>query len=1525
MAGEPTTILSDDSSEEPEEDEEEERRVREGFIVDEDDEDEEEGSDEESSRRKRRRKRRRRTREEDEALEEDDLDLLEENTGRKVDRQRLTRLRRARDSESPGPASTGKGRVPARALDSGDESDHRRDVDHIWDEDDRLPAAGDRLDDEDVDMDDFIDDDMEEDEGLAEEEREERRRERKRVERERNRALGARPELTGIDATAWDEIHEVFGDGTDYDWALEEDEQPLDEELPKHDLKYADVFEPSEIRARMLTDDDDVIRMLDIPERMQLIGSTLSTSVTPAVDTSFSAENLDDAAHWVTLRLSERHEKDYFRPDGQFHQLLPQLIAAVRHAIEFLLIEHYEVPYIYVHKRDYISHFDPQNPGFRVEFLDRDDLWRIYSLSQKYQAFYQRLNSLHAVYARLQVSDQYFEDKLRPELDSVEAIADTTEWLGMKYKSKKKDNFDLEFYDDVEAEPRKRKLPSRISGYEVIKKTIISKLADDFGLKSHEIALNALSIGKSTKDFFPEDPDLPPLVHAEAFADPNNEKAEAPEYLLQQARLLISTELGKDPLLRREIRARFKEDATVTITPTEKGLNKIDEHHPYHNFKYLKTKPVKAMLDTPQFLNILAAEAEHLITVHIDLPPGPLHEFQSALMEGFTSDSFSDTVKAWNEQRALVVKEALEKYLLPIGIKWVREWLREEVEDSLAKRCALSFQQRVNMAGWKPYYGQTFARVIAVSWGKGDPLKDAITFVYMDENGHLREHLKVDNLTDTENTDIFKDLVKRREPDVIVIGGLSINTTKLSKDIKSLLMTEQTRLAMNGTPFDAPGGRSVPVQYVYDEVARLYQNSARAAEEFSALSPVAKYCVGLARFTQNPLNEYAALGHDLVALTLDDEVRQLVPEEKLLLSLERVLVNTVNDVGVDINRAVTDPYYQHLLPFICGLGPRKAQVIVQKIATLGGNLINRNQFVHGRIMTTKIFLNAAGFLRIPQTAEMKEASKGRNVDESEIADPLDDTRIHPEDYELARKMAADALDLDEEDFHDEHPSYVVSQIMQSPEKVRRLDELNLDDFAVNMYETNQDLKRHTLNAIRAELLDPFADRRPEFRLQTAWEVLTMLTSETERTLRVGLIVSVLVTRVKTNFVITRLDSGVEGLINTQYLAEPQPSSAEDVVKKGQTIAGVIIHLKMDLSNDEFSVELSSRQSDVGAGDLAFRRVHIDEEWYDINQADRDKELLLRKKRNENNQTRRVIKHPNFHNFNSSQAEQYLSKQQRGDVVVRPSSKGPDHLAVTWKVDDGLYQHIDVVEPNADLTQQTVGRQLIIEGGKYEFADLDELIVNHIQAMARRVEDLMSHEKFRRGSDDEIHDYLRNFILANPNKSIYCFSLNRKKPGHFNLVFLANKNSPVQTWPVRVTPEAYLLFDTGAPSVPELCDAFKYRHTHIQNSTALGGGGKTPYTGSRTPGYVTPGHRTPGRMSVRQPARTPNPHSAGPGSAAPAPYGTAPTYPGTPYGAYGQNNPSLNGLPQRPAGPPSMTPQRPLVTDTPSWGNPRPSW
>ena len=177
------------------------------------------------------------------------------------------------------------------------------------------------------------------------------------------------------------------------------------------------------------------------------------------------------------------------------------------------------------------------------------------------------------------------------------------------------------------------------------------------------------------------------------------------------------------------------------------------------------------------------------------------------------------------------------------------------------------------------------------------------------------------------------------------------------------------------------------------------------------------------------------------------------------------------------------------------------------ISVQGGTLVNRDQFIKGGLLTTKIFLNAAGFLRVIQDRDTKPG-KYRPDDEN-APDPLDDTRIHPEDYELARKMATDALELDEEDIHDEHPSQVVTLIMNDNDKERKLLELNLDEFAISLFEANDDRKRHTLNIIREELIKPFAEKREKFKLPDDWSTLTMLSGETQKTLGVGLILSVL--------------------------------------------------------------------------------------------------------------------------------------------------------------------------------------------------------------------------------------------------------------------------------------------------------------------------------------------------------------------------------------------------------------------------------
>lgn len=94
------------------------------------------------------------------------------------------------------------------------------------------------------------------------------------------------------------------------------------------------------------------------------------------------------------------------------------------------------------------------------------------------------------------------------------------------------------------------------------------------------------------------------------------------------------------------------------------------------------------MLEKPQFLHILAAETHHLVTFTISLPTDVKHVFQNKLNEAFSSDSFSDTAKAWNQERALVIQDAVEKHLLPAGVKWAREYVREAVEESLVNHCA---------------------------------------------------------------------------------------------------------------------------------------------------------------------------------------------------------------------------------------------------------------------------------------------------------------------------------------------------------------------------------------------------------------------------------------------------------------------------------------------------------------------------------------------------------------------------------------------------------------------------------------------------------------------------------------------------------------------------------------------------------------------------------------------------------------------------------------------------------------------
>lgn len=179
--------------------------------------------------------------------------------------------------------------------------------------------------------------------------------------------------------------------------------------------------------------------------------------------------------------------------------------------------------------------------------------------------------------------------------------------------------------------------------------------------------------------------------------------------------------------------------------------------------------------------------------------------------------------------------------------------------------------------------------VLALSHGRGDPQRDDVVGVFLDGDGYFRENIKISNLfapSETEREQ-FTEMLRRRRPQVVVIGGFSPNTKRLMADFRAFAQgvsdqivteeedqpderdVEQGEEVRRFTPDELDRRARFESIYVYDDVAKIYSNSQRAAVEYPDLSHLGKYCVGLARYAQSPLNEYAALGADLTALTYD--------------------------------------------------------------------------------------------------------------------------------------------------------------------------------------------------------------------------------------------------------------------------------------------------------------------------------------------------------------------------------------------------------------------------------------------------------------------------------------------------------------------------------------------------------------------------------------------------------------------------------------------------------------------------------
>ncbi|KAK2741355.1 Transcription elongation factor spt6 [Myotisia sp. PD_48] len=1376
----------DDSSEEESEDDDEEavRKVEEGFIVHEEDEE----VDDHTARRREKKKRRRQERtSEDEGLDADDIDLIGENNPDFVppvtNEPKFKRLKRGHKADR---ASQG--------INDIFNSDEEEEADAYG----RLSGRTRRnLHD---DMDDFIEEDV-----FSDEDRE-RQQEDEEIARPARKGISGLGviEATGLDETALEDMRMAFGDGNDYQFALElEDEEAEQVEDDEKQLDLKDVFEPSQLAEKMMTDEDNVIRSTDEPERFQLARK-------PYKHVVLSEEQFREEALWISnlMLLKKRLDQDLQEPFQR----------AVANVLEFMITDDWEVPFIFQHRKDYLIHATkvPMSPGqtnpdgqdymVRAEkLLNMIDLWDIFDLDLKFRALVDKRNTLQTTYENLKgmagVQDDSFEEML-PAAVTMEELQDAQDYLYFQYSAQLKDIALMNSNENGDNASFQRRKASTNTFYERIRSSQAYGLVRAFGITPDAFAQNALKQGRRQ---YIDDPSEQPHEMADGLLDQNFTNS---THAMKAARTMFAEELNMSPRVRKLVRQAFYMNGVIECFRTEKGLKKIDEHHPYYEFKYLRNQQLSDIARRPElFLRMMKAEEEGLVEIKVRFQN--FDSFKHRLYPDIQSDNISEVADAWNKERKDVLDMALHK-LEKVMSKGVKENIRTECENQVARECREAFSVRLDQAPYKPkgMILGTVPRALTFTNGTGIIGKDPIYWTWVEEDGRVLEHGKFLDLSlgdadrmvaDGQDVEGFVELVERRKPDVIGVSGMSPETRKLYKQLSELVQAKDLRGVLYTDDQDEEISDLLEVVIVNDEVARLYQTSRKAEVDHPGFAMQSRYCVALAKYLQNPMKEYAGLGKDVVSIQLKPG-QQLIPQEKLLKQLETALVDMVNLVGVDINEAVSDTATANLLTYVSGLGPRKASQLL-KIINMNGGVVNNRMELLGvnaqyPAMGVKVWNNCASFLYIDYD----------NADPD--TDYLDNTRVHPEDYDIGRKIAADALELDEEDIKvetDENGQGAIVRKLIKEDAQDKVNDLVLEEYAEQLERKLNQRKRATLETIRAELQQPYEELRKQFAFLSSDTIFTMLTGETTDTLAEGMVLPITVKRIADDHIDGKLDCGVDVLVPESELTDRYDMPARSLYSVHQTIQAKILYL----NRKTFMANASLREGQVNK---PYHRQldHIGDEW-DEKQEQTDRETM-KEKTQTSQRAVRVIKHPLFRPFNGVQAEEYLSSQSRGDVVIRPSSKGPDHLAVTWKVADGVYQHIDVLELDKE-NEFSVGKILKI-GGKYTYTDLDELIVNHVKAMARKVDDMTVHEKYQNGTKEAAEGWLTTYTKANPTRSTYAFCLDTKHAGYFHLCFKAGLKAPLNSWPVKVIPQGYELQRNPYPDVMALCNGFKTLFTNM---------------------------------------------------------------------------------------------------------------
>ncbi|KAL1173906.1 hypothetical protein V6Z11_A05G444300 [Gossypium hirsutum] len=900
--------------------------------------------------------------------------------------------------------------------------------------------------------------------------------------------------------------------------------------------------------------------------------------------------------------------------------------------------------------------------------------------------------------------------------------------------------FCLHFLSAEEKMDGKFKRPIRKSLYSNCMMAGLWKLASQFRYASEQLSLQ-IALEKMDMEFR-DYPDEPPEEIALNFTCA---MFETPELVLKGARHMAALELSCEPCIKKHIRSIFREKVVVSTNPTPEGNVTIDCFHQLSSIKWLRDKPLSEFNDA-QWLLIQKAEEEKLLQVSIKMPETTLNKLIIGFSDVYLIEGAGRSAQLWKEQYKLILHDAIFNFMLPAMEKEARNFLTARAKHWLLMECGKELWKMVSVG---PYSCNVILgsvesvapKVMACCWGPGKP---ATTFVMLDSSGVLLDTLEARSFSLRSQTVDDKQrkkndrqrvlkIMKSHQPHVIVIGAANASCVRLRDDVKEIISKLEENLRDLG---QATGG--ISVVFGDESLPQLYEHSEISSDQLPEQPGIVKRAVALGRYLQNPLAMVATLcgaNKEIVSWKLSSLDNFLTPDEKYEM-IEQVMVDVTNQVGVDINFAVRHDWY-----FLCfSLFP---DLDHGKLPSYKGKLFNIEQLIVERSWLVLDLRQKSS--RLPCTS-------------------FDGTRIHPESYELAERLA----------------EAVCNNITETPlEYVKNepqvLSTFDINDFSDNYEKETGENRRETFYLIKMELLHGFLDPRKPYKAPSPDEEFNMICGKNGTAVAEGRFVQAIVRHVRPQQAFCVLDSGLTGIImKDDFLDEDDDCSLQNKLHEGDHVSCKI----KQIDKSKCQALLTCKESEMKR--IKYENFgEVDPYYHEggIIPLNQQHKSCIEEKLGKEHFMPRTISHPCFTNVAMDEAMEFLSDKDAGESIFRPSSRGPSYLTLTLKVFTELYVNKDIAESGKDhkdiKSMLHLGKTLKI--GDKTFGDLDEVMDRYVAPLVKHLKEMLGFRKFKRGSKAEVDGILTAEKAEYPLRIVYYFGVSYEHPGTFILSYIRSKN------------------------------------------------------------------------------------------------------------------------------------------------------